>query len=81
MPCPDCNHTGHIAVEVPVFADGNYSDVRHLTAPCRCNPDPTDEDAPDFDGTLPADLLAAWEPDVTAWDDEHRFTANRYEGL
>ena len=68
--CDICNNTGHIVVEVPVFADGGYSDVDQVTAPCRCNPDPTDFDYPEFDvvevdfdrripdGTLPAALLA-----------------------
>ena len=42
--CNTCRGTGYIVVEVPVFADGGYSDVDQVTAPCKCNPDPTEDD-------------------------------------
>ena len=47
--CDLCQGTGYITVEVPVFADGGYSDVDQFETNCRCNPAPTDEEA------------AAWE--------------------
>lgn len=60
MSCNLCNHTGYLVVEVPVFADGGYSDVDQIEGRCRCNPEPTDEDAPEYDDN--------WVPG-TAWDD------------
>lgn len=47
MPCDLCANTGYIVVEVPVFADGGYSDVDRIERPCRCNPAPTDADYDD----------------------------------
>lgn len=67
--CELCAGTGVIVVEVPVFADGGYSDVDQIESACRCNPDPTDEDAPD------------WEPYGTAYDDFHSFNDRRYAGI
>jgi hypothetical protein len=53
----------------------------YLDVPCECNPPATDADAPDDDGLLPADLLAAWEPMGTAYDDfQPRFNDRRYAG-
>ena len=54
MPCPVCGGSGSIVVEVPVFADGGYSDADQVTGPCNCNPDPTDDDLPEWwDDDLP----------------------------
>lgn len=44
MTCTSCNGTGRIVVEIPVFADGGYSDVDQIEADCRCNPPATDDD-------------------------------------
>lgn len=72
--CSCCQGTGYIVVEVPVFADGGYSDVDQIEAPCHCNPDPTDQDRPSwFDDS--------GEPYGTASEDFHRFHDRRYAGL
>lgn len=73
-PCAACHGTGYVAVDVPVFAGGNYSDVEQVAVECACNQPPSDADAPDwgdvpelwaedypgidYDATLPAHLLA-----------------------
>lgn len=49
MTCPCCANTGYRTVEVPIFVDGGYSDVDQITDRCRCNPEATDADAPDYD--------------------------------
>ena len=45
-PCPDCDGTGRV-----VFVDTEWIDFtpypRYTDVPCACNPDPTDEDAPE----------------------------------
>lgn len=48
MSCPDCGNTGYRTVEVPVFMDGGYSDVDQITERCACNPEPDDEDVPEW---------------------------------
>lgn len=70
MTCPVCGDSGYRRVEVPVFADGGYSDVEQIEERCACNPEPTDEDAPDWDD-VPG----------TAYDDFHHFNDHKYEGI
>lgn len=57
--CPSCNGTGYRTIEVPVFRDGGYSDVDQIERPCACNPDPSDDDAPDNEDGSP--YGSAWE--------------------
>lgn len=52
--CPVCSGSGYRSVELPIFADGNYSDAERLEERCRCNPAPTDADAPDWRDDRPA---------------------------
>lgn len=49
--CPDCNGTGWIKIQIPVFADGNWSDVEIGDERCNCNPDPIEPEI--VDGVIP----------------------------
>lgn len=62
--CPVCKDTGYFMQECGTATLPDWEEVR-----CRCNPEPTDDDAPD------------WEPMGTAYEDFHPFRANHYEGL
>lgn len=42
--CPVCEESGYREVELPIFADGNYSDTERKVERCNCNPEPTDAD-------------------------------------
>jgi hypothetical protein len=63
-PCEICKGTGYIVVEVPVFADGGYSDVDQLIVNCHCNPAPTDDDYERACGFDPS--FAQWRRDIDA---------------
>ncbi len=68
MSCNLCNHTGYLVIEIPVFADGGYSDVQQVEGRCRCNPEPTDEDAPEV-WYEHASWFPADEDDLPEYDD------------
>jgi hypothetical protein len=63
---------------VPVFTDGGYSDVDQITERCACNPEPTDEDVPNWlddfgypgETPYPADLVLPvidYDPAMPSW--------------
>jgi hypothetical protein len=68
--CDLCNHTGYRTAEVPVFRDGGYSDVAQITDRCACNPDPSDDDLPEW-----------WDCDLPGIDFDVPFCDARYEGM
>jgi hypothetical protein len=70
MGCPECRNSGRIVLELPVFADGGYRDVEQIDAPCACNPDPSDDDLPEW-----------WDCDLPGIDFDVPFCDARYEGM
>ncbi len=65
MTCPVCNDSGYLMQDVGTATIPDFVEVR-----CKCNPEPTDEDAPDWDD-VPG----------TAYDDFHHFNDHKYEGI
>lgn len=69
MACDLCRNTGYIVLTHSAICDGAFV-PEYETVNCACNPEPTDDDAPD------------WEPDGTAFDDfRFGFNDRQYEGL
>lgn len=86
--CSLCDHSGYRTVEVPVFADGGYSDVNRIEALCACNPDPTDADWTDqwAGWDAPANAPATELPppddaDLPDWQDVPELMAQDYPGI
>ena len=65
MSCPVCRGSGYRTVDIGTITIPDFVDV-----PCRCNPEPTDADAPDW-----------WDMDLPGVDHDRRFNDARYEGL